>query len=79
VTGSAYVTQDSAGGAGANAAGDRFGSTLQAGRFDAGGQWDLVIGAYREGIARYSTPATSSFSQARRRRRPDTNPPERGP
>jgi hypothetical protein len=49
-TGSVYVTQNSPGVPGVGEIDDRFGSTLQVGRFDSGGQWDLVVGAYREDI-----------------------------
>jgi hypothetical protein len=50
VTGSVYITQNSPGVPGGSEIDDRFGSTLQAGRFDSGAQWDLVVGAYREDI-----------------------------
>jgi hypothetical protein len=49
-TGSVYVTQNSPGVPGGGEVDDRFGSTLQAGRFDSGESWDLVVGAYREDI-----------------------------
>lgn len=43
-----YVTQNSPGVPGGSEVGDRFGSTLQTGRFDSGEPWDLVVGAYGE-------------------------------
>jgi hypothetical protein len=49
-TGSVYVTQNSPGVPGVSEIDDRFGNTLQAGRFDSGSQRDLVVGAYREDI-----------------------------
>jgi FG-GAP repeat len=49
-TGSVYVTQNSPGVPGGSEVDDRFGGTLQAGRFDSGEPWDLVVGAYREDI-----------------------------